>query len=102
MRIFVGFGVTVAGALLFAAPAAAENRTFIIANNADGYGVDRCLVTGGRCGAAVANAYCQARDFAQAASFRKVERGEITGVVPSNSACTGEACDQFVAIECSR
>ena len=89
-------------AAAFSSDAQAEKRTFIIANNADGYGVDRCLVTGGRCGAAVANAYCQARDFVQAASFRKVERGEITGAVPSNSACTGEACDQFVAIECSR
>ena len=36
------------------ASAQAERRVFIIANNADGYGVDRCLATGARCGVAVA------------------------------------------------
>lgn len=83
--------------------AAAENRVFIIANNADGYGVDRCLASGASCGAAVARAYCQARDFAQAASFHKVGRDEMTGAVPNRGpACEGEACDGFVAIECSR
>ena len=67
--------------------AQAEKRIFIIANNADGYGVDRCLATGATCGAAVATAYCQSRDFAQAASFRKVDRDEITGAIPRPAAC---------------
>ena len=92
-------GIAIAGS----GSAAAENRTFIIANNADGYGVDRCLASGASCGAAVARAYCQARDFAQAASFHKVGRDEMTGAVPNRGpACDGEACDGFVAIECSR
>ena len=59
---------TVWGALCFAAvvfstAAQAEKRTFIIANNADGYGVDRCLATGASCGIPVATAYCQSRDI---------------------------------------
>ena len=84
----------------FVSDAHAEKRTFIIANNADGYGVDRCLATGATCGAAVATAYCQSRDYARAESFRKVERTEITGIVP---ATTGSgASDEFVAIECLR
>src|SRR5712691_3965264 len=82
--------------------AQAEKRIFIIANNPDGYGVDRCLATGASCGAAVATAYCRSRDFAQAASFRKVDRDEITGAVPTPSACRGGSCGEFVAIECSR
>ena len=41
------------GALL-AGQASAESRTFIIQNNADGYGVDRCLANGERCGQVVA------------------------------------------------
>jgi hypothetical protein len=83
--------------------AQAESRVFIIANNADGYGVDRCLATGASCGAAIARAYCQSRDFAQAASFHKVGRDEMTGAVPARSlACTGGSCGEFVAIECSR
>jgi hypothetical protein len=81
--------------------ALAETRIFIIANNADGYGVDRCLATGERCGKLVANAYCQSQSFAEVKSFRKVERDEITGAVPNQPACRG-ACDAFVAIECAR
>ena len=83
--------------------ARAENRTFIIPSNADGYGVDRCLVNGERCGTPVANAYCQSQAFAQARSFQKIDRDEITGAVPATSrdACVG-SCDSYVAIVCSR
>jgi hypothetical protein len=93
-------------ALVFAAAlggsvtAQAEKRIFIIANNADGYGVDRCLASGANCGAAVAKAYCQSRAYAQAGSFRKVDRDEITGAVPSTNGASGR--DEFVAIECVR
>ncbi len=78
----------------------AEKRTFIIANNSDGYGVDRCLATGASCGVPVATAYCRSHDYVQAASFRKVDPGEITGVVPvTNGTAVG---DEYVAIECLR
>ena len=51
----------------------------------------------------VATAYCQSQSFAQAKSFRKIERDDITGAVPTvgKNACAG-SCDSFVAIECSR
>ena len=89
--------------LLGASVAQAEKRIFIIANNADGYGVDRCLASGDRCGNAAATAYCKSREFAQATSYRQVGKDEITGAVPTNSeACNGGSCDQFVAIECAR
>ena len=102
MRSDVRLGLAVAGMLVAAAPAFAESRTFIIANQADGYGVDRCLANGERCGVTVATAYCQAQEFALAKSFRKIEREEITGAVSaSNSVCSG-GCESFVAIECSR
>ena len=96
---------TVLGALCFAAvlvsdAAQAEKHIFIIANNADGYGVDRCLATGASCGIPVATAYCQSRDFLRAASFRKVGRDEITGAVPVTDGTS--ARDGFVAIECLR
>ena len=41
----------------FAGSAQAERRMFIIANDGDGYGIDRCLSSGDKCGAAAANAY---------------------------------------------
>ena len=95
---------TVTIAMLIGASAAqAEKRIFIIANNADGYGIDRCLANGEACGAAIAAAYCKSREFAQAASYRKVERDEITGAVPAGgSACGKGGCEEFVAIECAR
>jgi hypothetical protein len=98
-------GALVAGAaLLGAASAKAEKRIFIIANNADGYGVDRCLATGANCGAAAANSYCRSRQFTQALSYRKVDRDDITGAVPTSGpgSCRGATCDDFVAIVCSR
>ncbi|HEX3503900.1 MAG TPA: hypothetical protein VHU22_10970 [Xanthobacteraceae bacterium] len=90
--------------LLGAASAEAEKRVFIIANDGDGYGVDNCLASGGPCGAAVANSYCHSREFAQATSFRKVDRDDITGAIPASASnsCHGGSCDNFVAIECSR
>jgi hypothetical protein len=88
-------------ALVIATAAQAEKRIFIIANNADGYGVDRCLASGASCGTVVATAYCRTQEFQRALSFRKVERGEITGAVPAGPACRG-ACDEFIAIECGR
>src|SRR5436305_12832576 len=102
MRLGEARGVAVAGALLLSVPAAAENQVFVIPNNPDGYGIDRCLANGGPCGATVATAYCQAQSFVQAKSFRKIERDEITGAVPTSgkNACAG-SCDSFVAIECA-
>ena len=84
--------------------AQAERRIFIISNHSDGYGVDRCLANGQPCGTAAATAYCKSRDFAQAASFQKVDKDEITGAVPSStpSTCRGGDCDQYVAIVCTR
>jgi hypothetical protein len=100
---YVLAALTFAAVLYGNVSAQAEKRIFIIANNSDGYGVDRCLATGATCGKAVATAYCKARDFAQAGSFRKVDREEITGAIPvGNSACPAGACEQFVAIECTR
>jgi hypothetical protein len=95
--------VLVLAVLLAASAAQAEKRVFIVANNSDGYGVDRCLASGAHCGVAAATAYCRSREFLQAASFRKVDRDEITGAIPVNSgACGSGNCEQFVAIECTR
>ena len=108
MRFAIALGAAIAmllTAAVFGAPSAqAEKRLFIIANDGDGYGVDNCLASGGPCGTAVANSYCHAREFAQATSFRKVDRDDITGAIPTSnsSSCHGGACDNFVAIECSR
>jgi hypothetical protein len=101
---FVIAATALAAVVLGAAGAQAEKRVFIIANNSDGYGVDRCLASGGTCGNTVANSYCHSREFTQALSFRKVDRDDITGAIPTSGpgACHGTDCDNFVAIECTR
>ena len=83
--------------------AQAERRMFIVANDGDGYGIDRCLASGDKCGAAAANAYCRTHQFATAASYHKVDREEITGAIPAGGSggCRRGDCD-VVAIVCSR
>jgi hypothetical protein len=84
-------------------PAQADKRIFIVSNNADGYGVDRCLANGAACGRPIATAYCQSREFHTAVSFRKIERDDITGAIPTkDGACANNRCEDFVAIECDR
>src|SRR5262245_7964031 len=97
MRIFLA---AAAFACLVAVSAAAETRIFIIENHSD-YGVDQCLMSGARCGRVVASAYCQARNFTQVVSFRRVEPDEVTGG-NSQAACHTAICGEWVAIECSR
>jgi hypothetical protein len=98
MRFLVG-GLVFGGVIL-GSVAHAEKHTFIVANNSDGYGVDRCLATGASCGAAVATAYCQSRDYARAESFRKLEREEITDMFTATTGSSDQS--EFVAIECLR
>jgi hypothetical protein len=83
--------------------AASESRTFVVANAADGYGVDQCLATGANCGKLIANSYCQTHDFAEARSFRKIDSPEITGSIPALKPAGWQPDrDGYVAIECIR
>jgi len=95
--------VTAALCLCLAHSAQAERRVFIIGND-NGYGIDRCLASGAPCGAAAAASYCKSHQFAQAMSFRKVDRDDITGAIPSggDGGCKGPNCDDVVAIVCTR
>ncbi len=102
MRVLLAF-VTSVVVLSAAGSAFAEKRIFIIASNSDGYGIDRCLASGAACGRAMATSYCRQREFSKALSFRKVDRDDITGTIPSNKDnCPTGTCEDFVAIECSR
>jgi hypothetical protein len=84
----------------------ADRHIFVIASDADDYGVDRCLASNAACGTMVANAYCHSHEYAQALSFRKVERDEISSTISASRSdglsCSGSRCSDFVAIECSR
>jgi hypothetical protein len=80
----------------------AEQRMFIIGADIDGYGVDRCLAAGQKCGEAAANAYCRGQRFTLASSYRKVDRGDVTGAIPAVATCQGGRCENLVAIVCAR
>jgi len=90
--------------LLAASAVSADSRVFIIANQADGYGIDQCLAKGEKCGAHAARSYCQSRDFAQASSYRRVDPDEITGSVlkATENYCNHAGCNEYVAITCQR
>src|SRR5258707_3138678 len=82
---------------LAASVASADSRVFIIANQADGYGVDQCLAKGDKCGAHAALSYCRSRDFAQASSYRRVDPDEITGSVPQAArSCHPDRCIAYI------
>jgi hypothetical protein len=101
MRTFLaGFAAILS---LAVGAAQAEQRMFIIADDGDGYGIDRCLASGDHCGAAAADAYCKGHEFASATSYRKVDRDEITGAIPTGGwgGCKNSSCD-VVAIVCTR
>src|SRR5450432_4760034 len=90
-------------AVVTASAALADSRVFIIANQADSYGIDQCLAKGEKCGAHAALSYCRSRDFAQASSYRRVDPDEITGSVPKAGAnCNHAGCGEYVAITCQR
>ena len=83
--------------------ARAEQHRFLVANDADGYGVDRCLASGEKCGAAAANAYCRTQAFTAAARYHKIDKDELAGSVTKDSSgtCQPGACE-IVAIVCLR
>src|SRR5450432_2221289 len=91
-------------AVVTASAALADSRVFIIANQADSYGVDQCLAKGEKCGAHAALSYCQSRDFAEASSYRRVDPEEVTGAVPKSAGanCGHAGCGEYVAITCQR
>lgn len=102
MRILIAASLATPLLLAGAALADAEKRVFVIANSPSDYGVDRCLADGQACGAAAATAYCQSKDFTTAASYRKADRGEVTGSIAADATCGRGGCGEFVAIECTR
>jgi hypothetical protein len=104
LRAMSAFAIILAAGFLAAAPAQAEKRVCIIANDGDSYGVDRCLASGAACGAAAAAAYCRAREYVQAASYRKVDRDGVTGATLASlsETCRRNVCSELVAIECMR
>lgn len=98
----VRFAAFLFAGLAFNASAQAETRIFVVTGD-DGYGIDRCLAAGERCGERAANALCRSRQFVQAVNFGRIDPKEVTGAVPEGiGQCDGPGCPETVAITCSR
>ncbi len=105
MRKFGILGAMLIAGLILAGQASAENRTFIIPNNADGYGIDRCLANGDHCGQAVATNLLPSRSSSRRRSPSAASRGTRSPArcrQAAKNTCTGGSCENFVAITCSR
>lgn len=104
IRCLTALVAVLAACATLAAPAAADNRVFIIANQSDGYGIDECLANGQPCGVHAARSYCQSREFTEATAFRRVDPEDITESVAKSASqrCRGPGCGEFIAITCHR
>ncbi len=77
----------VAGAVSFsvvpntATRAAKGEQSVFLLPPTDGYGIAECLTGDRECGKIVANAWCEAKGFARAASYGAASPTEITGSV---------------------
>ncbi len=88
--------------------ALADSRVFIVANQADSYGIDQCLANGEKCGGPAARIYCQSQNFTHATSYRRIASDEVTGTVfkmadtKATETCGPDGCGEYVAITCQR
>ena len=78
-----------------------ETKTFFVANQPDGYGIDECLASGATCGRPIASTFCRAREYEEVVSFRKAAPEEMIREA-GNAVCTPSGCINFIAIECQR
>ena len=86
----LAFALITAGAVSFAvvpvaAPRAKGEQSVFLIPPSDGYGVAECLAGQNECGTIVANAWCESKGFAKAASYGVVSATEITGSVAGRS-----------------
>ena len=75
-----------AGAVAFsvvpsAAPSGKSEQNVFLLPPSDGYGIAECLTGQRECGKIVANAWCESKGFAKAASYGAVSATEITGSI---------------------
>jgi hypothetical protein len=81
-----------------AAPRAKSEQSVFLLPPSDGYGMVECIAENRECGRIVANAWCESKGYAKAASFSVVSPTEITGSVGSRA---GAAVEPPVMISCA-
>jgi hypothetical protein len=66
------------------------------------YALDWCLGASVDCGQPAADAWCIARGFVRAQSFRQLPNVPPTRVFSTGAICNEPSCDSFQSITCSR
>ncbi len=89
--VSLGFALIAAGAVSFsvvpsAAPRKASDQSVFLLPPSDGYGIADCIAQNRECGKIVANAWCESKGFARAASYALVSPTEITGSIGGRGA----------------
>jgi hypothetical protein len=69
-----------------------KQQDFVIAGS-DGYGTQECLARRSDCGRIVADAWCEAKGFRSASTYRQLGRDEITGSAGTNG---GKPVESFL------
>ncbi len=92
----LSFALIAAGAVSFsvvpsAAPTAKGEQSVFLLPASDGYGIAECLTGQRECGRIVANAWCESKGFAKAASYGVVSAADITGSVAGRGGQAGTA-----------
>ncbi|MGL4441074.1 MAG: hypothetical protein ACRCUE_17570 [Bosea sp. (in: a-proteobacteria)] len=99
----LGCALIAAGAVSFsvvpsAAPRVKSEQSVFLLPPSDGYGMADCIAENRECGRIVANAWCESKGYAKAASFSLVSPTEITGSIKGRS---GAATEPPVMISCA-
>jgi hypothetical protein len=89
--VSLGFALIAAGGVSFsvvpsAAPRKASNQSVFLLPPSDGYGIADCIAQNRECGKIVANAWCESKGFAKAASYALVSATETTGSIGGRGA----------------
>jgi len=75
--------------LLWAVPASAEPRVFVI-SAAEGYGISDCFAGKAACGKAISDAYCQSQGYREASAFGLAADLTATVAVSKGSRSRGD------------
>lgn len=91
----LGCALIAAGALSFsvvpsAAPRVKSEQSVFLLPPSDGYGLADCIGENRECGRIVANAWCESKGYAKAASFGLVSPTEITGSIHGRASAGSE------------
>lgn len=93
MRHFIGI-------LVLSMPACALADVVINDPKVDGYGLDYCREWAANCGKPAADAFCEAKGYRQAISWKVRKDNQKTRIINGGQVCDAPACDRITSVTC--